>query len=106
VASLRTLVLFVVCTDRGQHARSRLGQLHINDPPTGRRVGAGNLLGQGRARSVPEYAGGVTWTEYGVEVRCDRCRRHVEWRHETALNVIVAMCAGERDAWLDISHLP
>jgi hypothetical protein len=115
---MMTLRLFVICTDKGQHQRARLGELNLfKGDLIGEFVGGSNILGQ-QANPVPEDAVGVR-IERGnrirVEIRCSRCSRHIQWREETAREVVVRMCADSplkgsgptwRDAWLDISHLP
>lgn len=110
-----TLRLFLVCTDKGQHARARLGELDLLISRANRLfapdVMGGSTLGQGSAAHRSHDAAGVTVDRDRdrVELRCTRCGRHVQWRGDTARQVIRAMCAGSdpwREAQLDLSHLP
>jgi hypothetical protein len=116
-----TLRLFVICTDRGQHQRARLGELMWFDTLHDEWVGGSNILSQ-HLVYVPQDAEGVRHDledrDRGrLEILCPRCRRHIQWREETATEVITRMCADSpllgtntsvkwRQAWLDISHVP
>jgi hypothetical protein len=126
---MTSLRLFVVCTDKGQHQRARLGELNVWEGPSGRDpaynlptddnvewVSGSNEVGK-HLNYVPEDAMGVRIESIAVplsgvhgghmvrvQIDCPRCSRHVEWREETAKKVIAGMCAdspvlGETTHW-------
>jgi hypothetical protein len=97
-------MMLIVCTDRGRHPVSLLGQLDLVD----------GLLRAAERLSMPrQHDGPCLWLDHPdpqrpdtrVQIRCPRCRRHIEWRHETATKVITRLHEAGMDR-IDVSHLP
>jgi hypothetical protein len=114
--------LFVTCSDKGQHHPARLGELEIIPTSDGPDVFYGtNLLGQGKGSGHfrDDSAGIVHDVEHQrFEIRCPRCRRHVQWTDQTARRLVIDLVGqlGSVEgtegvyqyacAWLDISSIP
>lgn len=95
-------MLTVVCTDRGQHAETILGDL--TRPHGLLRANAGGV-GYRTEVAASLVIDDVRRPDYRVQIRCPRCRRHIQWRGERATEIMQALeSAGV--SRLDVSQLP
>ena len=100
--------LSVVCTDKGQHPGTSLGDLTAD--PNGGMVRAN--FGFTYAELATRRKGECVWLdqlvrgrpEYRVHMRCPRCRRHVQWGHDRVVEYLPQLNAAGL-VQLDISHM-
>lgn len=101
----------IVCTDKGQHPLATLGDVAMASG-----VSANVDLMGGRGREAERRKDECVWndgdpttdeTMYGsrVNFRCPRCGRHVQWKHENAVDKLTRLGAAGVTR-LDISTLP
>ena len=102
----RPVALTIVCTDRGQHSTTLLGELNLG----------GMLRANGThlsPREAERRKDECVWLEhvdedrpdYQVNMRCPRCGRHVEWRSARAIDLIGKLAAASVSR-IDLSAIP
>ena len=101
--------LGVFCTDKGQHPWTLLGDLTAALDGGMVRANMGAVYGVVADRRKDE----CVWldhleqgkAEYRVHMRCPRCGRHVEWKHDRVVEVLTQFHAAALERF-DLSSMP
>lgn len=96
----------IVCSDRGQHGLTILGDLSWRDGLL--RANQSAVYDQ-RVEKQKAQCIWLDWldedlAEYRVHMRCPRCNRHPQWTHDRAMKILLALSEAGQTR-MDISHL-
>ena len=95
------LVFF--CTDKGQHPRTVLGNVLIDDD--GELIANHEIYSHGSIGDARKHQAVQIDYRGRVRIDCPRCKRNIPWKPETAERVITALFE-QRIYELDISLIP